>query len=304
MSHDSALLKAVMPSSLSSSQLHREAVARLLQANIANASQEALWIIEEALGVNRVRLLAYAEDPIDPERCQRALALIDRRASHEPLQYILGSQEFCGLEIGVKAGVLIPRPESELLVEATIALLRSHPHPIVLDVGTGSGCLAISVARALPDAMVVASDRSLMALRLAKKNAQCYGLHSRILWLAGDVLSPLLSRGLAGKVAAIIANLPYISHAEWEHLPPDVKEFEPRLALDGGPDGLDVYRRLLQEAPGVLAPEGQVFMEVGMGQADRLCEEVANTKLFEVVNVQPDLQGIPRMVCLQRVGHS
>lgn len=304
MSHDPALLKAVMPSSISSSQLYREAVDRLLQANIANASQEALWIVEEALGVNRLRLHAYAEDPIDPEHYQRALALIERRASHEPLQYVLGSQEFCGLEMMVKPGVLIPRPESALLVEATIALLGSHPHPIILDVGTGSGCLAISVAMALPAAMVIASDQSVTALHIAKMNAQRYGLHSRILWVAGDVLSPLLSRGLAGKVAAIIANLPYISHAEWDRLPPDVKDFEPRLALDGGPDGLDVYRRLLQEAAGVLAPEGMVLMEVGIGQADSLCSEVAGSKIFDVVKVQPDSQGIPRMVCLQRVGHS
>jgi release factor glutamine methyltransferase len=135
-------------------------------------------------------------------------------------------------------------------------------------------------------------------------NAQRYRVNTKILWLAGDVLAPLLSSGLAGKVTAIIANLPYISHEEWDCLSPDVKDFEPTLALDGGPDGLDVYRRLLEEAPGVLASEGVVCMEVGMGQADRLCEEVSASKFFEVVKVQPDLQNIPRMVCLQRVGQS
>ena len=105
-------------------------------------------------------------------------------------------------------------------------------------------------------------------------------------------------------MTAIIANLPYISHTEWDRLSPDVKDFEPCLALDGGPDGLDVYRRLLQEAPGVLAPEGVVLMEVGLGQADCLCQEVADSNRFEVTKVQPDSQGIPRMVCLQQVGHS
>jgi release factor glutamine methyltransferase len=114
----------------------------------------------------------------------------------------------------------------------------------------------------------------------------------------------LLSSDLAGKVTAIIANLPYISHDEWDRLSPDVKDFEPRLALDGGPDGLDVYRRLLQEVPGVLASEGVVCLEIGMGQADCLCEEVAASKIFEVIKVQPDLQDIPRMVCLQRVDQS
>ena len=120
------------------------------------------------------------------------------------------------------------------------------------------------------------------------------------IWFAGDLLAPLLSSRLAGKVTAIIANLPYISHDEWDRLSPDVKDFEPRLALDGGPDGLDVYRRLLEEAPRVLASEGVVYMEVGIGQADRFCEEVRASKIFEVIHVQPDWQGIPRMVCLQR----
>ncbi len=296
------MLKAVMPSSFSSSQLYRESVDRLSQAGIANARQEAWWIIEEVLGVDRLRLHVYPEGSIDPERYHQAVALIERRASREPLQYVLGRQEFYGLDIVVQPGVLIPRPESELLVKQAIVLLRSHPQPVILDVGTGSGCLAISMAQTLKRAMVIASDQSVVALQIAKMNARRYGLHSRILWLAGDLLAPLLSRGLAGKVTAIIANLPYISHDEWDRLSPDVKDFEPCLALDGGPDGLDVYRRLLQEAPFLLAPEGVVLVEIGIGQADRLCQEITASKFLKVVNVQPDFQGIPRMVHLQRVG--
>jgi len=292
-----------MPS-FSSSQLYREAVDRLSQAGITNAKLEALWIVEEALGLSRLQVHAYGEDSLDSEQYQRAISLIERRASQEPLQYVLGSQEFFGLDMVVGPGVLIPRPESALLVEEVIARVQSHPQPVIFDVGTGSGCLAISVARSLKNALVIASDRSLSALRIAKTNALKHGVERRILWFAGDLLAPLLSSRVAGKVTAIIANLPYISHDEWDRLSPDVKDFEPRLALDGGPDGLDVYRRLLQEAPGVLASEGVVCMEVGMGQADRLCEEVAASKFFEVVKVQPDLQGIPRMVCLQQVGQS
>jgi len=203
----------------------------------------------------------------------------------------------------VNPGVLIPRPESELLVEEAIALLGAHPQPVILDVGTGSGCLGISIGLALKRARVIASDRSPSALQVARTNARKHGMDSRISWLAGDLLAPLLSSGLAGKVTAIIANLPYISHDEWDRLSPDVKDFEPCLALDGGPDGLDVYRRLLQEAPGVLAPEGVVLMEVGLGQADCLCREVSDSNRFQVTKVQPDSQGIPRMVCLQQVGH-
>jgi len=298
------MLETVLAPSVSSSQLYREAVDRLLQAGIANAKLEALWIVEEALGVSRLRLYTNVDDSIDPEAYERIHSLITRRASREPLQYVLGSQEFFGLDMVVGPEVLIPRPESESLVEEVIARLRSHPQPVILDVGTGSGCLAISIARSLNNAVVIASDRSLSALQVARTNALKHGVHSQIVWLAGDLLAPLLSSGLAGKVTAIVANLPYISHDEWDRLSPDVKDFEPRLALDGGPDGLDVYRRLLQEIPGVLAPEGVVCLEIGAGQADCLCQEVAAFNFFEVIKVQPDLQDIPRMICLQRVDQS
>jgi release factor glutamine methyltransferase len=288
--------------SVLSSQLYREAVEKLSHAHIDNATREALWILEEALGIDRLGIHAYSEDSIDSEAYQHAMSLVERRASHEPLQYVLGSQEFHGLEMVVQPGVLIPRPESELLVEEVEARLASHPQPVIVDVGTGSGCLAISIAKALTHALVIASDRSVAALAVARINAVKHGVYSRILWLIGDLLAPLLSRELAGKVTAIIANLPYISHDEWDRLSPDVKDFEPRLALDGGPDGLDVYRRLWQEAPCLLAPEGVLLVEIGVGQVDRLCQDVAALQSLKVVKVQPDSQGIPRMVCLQRVG--
>ncbi len=285
--------------SLSSSQLYAEAVSRLTQAGITNAKLEALWIVEETLGVNRLQIHTNSEDLIDSETYHQTITLIERRATREPLQYVLGNQEFCGLDIVVNPAVLIPRPESELLVEEAVALLVEHPQPFILDVGTGSGCLAISIVKALERAVMIASDRSLSALQVAKTNARKHGMDSRIFWLAGDLLAPLLSSGLAGKVTAIIANLPYISHNEWDRLSPDVKDFEPRLALDGGPDGLDIYRRLLQEAPGILASGGRILVEIGVGQVDRLCREVSASSVFEVENIQPDLQGIPRMVCFR-----
>ncbi len=291
-----------MTLSISSSQLYREAIDRLNKAGIDNAQREALWIVEEALGTTRLRLLSDEEDSIDHVTYQGVISLLERRASREPLQYVLENQDFFGLSMVVNPHVLIPRPESELLVEEVIARLGSHSQPIIWDVGTGSGCLAISVAKALNNAVVIASDRSLLALQVARINAMKHGVSSRILLVVGDLLAPLLSSGLAGKVTAIIANLPYISHEEWDRLSPDVKDFEPRLALDGGPDGLDVYRRLLEEAPDVLASDGVVYMEIGLGQADPLCKVITGSKFFKVIKVQPDLQDIPRMVCVQRVG--
>ncbi len=290
--------------SLPLSQVYGEAVNCLRQACVANAQREALWIMQEALGLTQLQIHVNGEDSLGLEQYQHVLSLIQRRASGEPLQYVLGSQEFLGLDMTVRSGVLIPRPESILLVKEVIARLRSYPQPVIWDVGTGSGCLAISVAKQLKEAQVIASDRSLVALQVARMNAIKHAVDSRIHWLAGDLLAPLLSVGLAGKVTAIIANLPYISHDEWDRLSPDVKDFEPRLALDGGPDGLDIYRRLLKEAPEVLSADGVMSIELGFGQADLFCEEIAASTIFEVIKVQPDEQNIPRMVCLQRVGQS
>ena len=289
-----------MPLFTSYSQLYRGAVDTLTQAGIPNARQEALWILEYALGVPRLQLHTNPCAPLDAETCLRAVALFQRRALQEPLQYVLGTQEFCGLDFIVRPEVLIPRPETELLVEESITLLRAETRPVILDIGTGSGCLAISLAVNLPRAVIIASDKSVAALHLARLNAIRHGVSQRILWVAGDLLAHLLSGNLAGKVTAIIANLPYISHAEWDHLSPDVKDFEPRLALDGGPDGLDLYRRLLVEAPGILSSEGWMVMEVGRGQADLLCREPSVTKAFRILKVRPDWQGIPRVVCVQR----
>ena len=287
-----------MPPLISYTQLYRGAVETLTQAGITNARHEALWILED-VGITRLLLHANPDTPVDAEVCQRAVALFQRRALREPLQYVLGTQEFFGLDLLVRPGVLIPRPETELLVEETMTLLRAEARPVILDVGTGSGCLAISLAVNLPRAVIIASDTSVEALHLARLNALRHGVSERIRWVAGDLLSHLLSRNLAGKVTAIIANLPYISHAEWDHLSPDVKDFEPRLALDGGPDGLDVYRRLLDESPGLVSVGGFILMEVGVGQADLLCRDPAVTNAFTIVKVWPDLQGIPRVVCVQ-----
>jgi release factor glutamine methyltransferase len=275
-------------------------VDALTQAGIPNARQEAMWILEYALEVPRLQLHTNPGAPLDTEMCRRAVALYHRRASREPLQYVLGTQEFFGLDLIVRPEVLIPRPETELLVKETITLLHTEARPVILDVGTGSGCLAISLAVNLPNAVIIASDKSVAALHLARLNARRHGVFQRILWVAGDLLAHLLSGNLAGKVTAIIANLPYISHEEWDHLSPDVKNFEPRLALDGGPDGLDVYRRLLVEAPGILSPEGFMVMEVGRGQADLLCREPSVAKAFKILKVRPDVRGIPRVVCVQR----
>ncbi len=278
------------------SQLLQESEERLQQAGISNAQFEAMWILEHALGVSLLQLKIDPQGKPDPECVEQAIRLIGRRAAHEPLQYILGSQEFYGRDMMVGPGVLIPRPESELLVDLAREHVERHESPLLVDVGTGSGCLAISLAAEIPGSMVIGIDRSVGALARARENANRHRMQEQIYWMIGDLLAPLLSIQVEGKVGAIIANLPYIAHTEWDRLSPAVKEYEPRLALDGGPDGLDVYRRLLQEAPLVLRPGGWVFMEVGVDQAGVLCRLVKDQGVFEDPMTRADSQGIPRVV--------
>lgn len=290
-----------MPARVTYSQLWRESVDRLQAAGIANAHREALWILEHALEVSSLYLKVHPHDSPDADRMGTAINLIARREAREPLQYLLGSQEFYGREMIVGPEVLIPRPESELLVEHIRNRLGKEQSALVIDVGTGSGCLAVTVAAELSEARVIGIDRSAEALHIARMNAERYQVSGRIHWVVGDVLSPLLSLNLEGTVGAIIANLPYISHSEWDALPPDVKEYEPRLALDGGPDGLSVYRRLLGQASEVLRSKGWLCMEVGVGQAEKLCTIVEAQRQFERPAVREDAQGIPRVVCTQRI---
>ncbi len=283
------------------SQLWRDSVNRLQAAGLANAQREALWILEHALGVSSLDLKVNPHAVPDSDRVEMAVSLVARREAREPLQYLLGSQEFYGREMMVGPEVLIPRPESELLIEHIRNHFGAEPSPLVIDVGTGSGCLAVTVAAELPEAIVIGSDRSAEALHMARVNAERYQVSPQIRWVVGDLLSPLLSPHLEGKVGAIIANLPYISHSEWDDLPLDVKEYEPRLALDGGPDGLSVYRRLVGQAPALLRTKGWLCMEIGVGQAETLSTIVEAQGRFERPTVQEDAQGIPRVVCTQRI---
>ncbi|MDR4493727.1 MAG: peptide chain release factor N(5)-glutamine methyltransferase [Nitrospirales bacterium] len=288
-----------MPPKMSYSQLFEQAVAILSRAGISHAEREALWILEYGLHVTRLDLLTQAQEVVNQDDCKGTLELLARRATREPLQYVLGTQDFCGREFLVEPGVLIPRPETELVVEEALACMQDIPRPLVVDVGTGSGCLAISVAGGKPDATVVVIDQSMAALQLARTNAVRHGVHGHMRWVNGDLLTPLLSRETEGKVTAIVANLPYISQAEWERLPPDVKDFEPRLALYGGPDGFDLYRRLFAQVSHVLTPEGGLVIEIGMGQIPLVEQAVSNVGTLKIANVRQDGQGIPRVVCLQ-----
>lgn len=294
----------VPPQAMSIGDLARRGTVLLLRAGIEQAGRETAWLLEHALRVTPLDLRLNGSQIVEGEGLRRARALLARRADREPLQYLLGTQEFCGLEFEVEPSVLIPRPETELLVEAVVRCAGMQPaagrRPIVADVGTGSGCIAVSLARRMPLAVHYATDRSAEALRVAGRNVERHGVAGQVTFLEGDLLEPLRASGLSGRVDIVVSNPPYIAEREWEALQPEVRLFEPRIALAGGEDGLAVYRRLVQEAVDLLNADGWLIMEVGQGQADSVRMLLDATKQYGTVDVRPDQAGIDRVVCAQK----
>lgn len=272
----------------------------LRDAGIDNAEQESQWLVTHALGLKSHQLVAEMEQSVAEELWARATSLVTRRLAREPLQYILGTQEFCGLEFCVTPAVLIPRPETEVLVQETLRVIDFHREDIVVDVGTGSGCVAITLATILAQARILAVDRSPEALAVARANAERHGVLHKIEWVEGDLLSPLEERGLNGKVDVIVCNPPYVSEAEWERLQPEVRQFEPRSALVAGPNGTEYHERLLRDSLDYLAPSGTLVMEIGYGQLPAVRRMVEVYGGYGSMRVVKDEAGIDRTIVVQR----
>ncbi len=264
--------------------------ADLLRGVTDEARLEAELLLAYALGLPRAALLTHPERPISAEQQRAYQALLTRRIAHYPLPYLLRRVEFCGLEFVVTPDVLIPRPETEMLVE----LALRYPAMTALDVGTGSGCIAVSLAVRNPALSLVATDLSIAALRLAMVNARRNGVGHRVRWVCGD-----LTRPLRGPVDLVVANLPYVAQDEWATLPPSVREHEPRLALDGGPDGLGLVRRLLSDAPRLLRPGGALLLEIGATQGRRAVALARSLCAGARVALHLDLAGRDRVVVVE-----
>lgn len=275
--------------------------ARRLQALAVDEKRRtASVLLCHVLGLERTQLFTGSEKQVDESGYEDYLRLIERRAAGEPLQYITGHQEFYGLDFIVTSDVLIPRPETEFLVERVIKLIKESTEetPLVVDVGTGSGCIAVAVAVHVAQARVIATDCSHAALDVARQNADKQGVASRIEFFEGDLLEPLALRGLEGQVDLIVSNPPYVPAADLEHLQREIREHEPRLALFGGDDGLDFYRRLLRDSRRFLNPRGKLVFEIGFSQLPAI-REIIYANNFELVEVTEDLQGIPRTLTIR-----
>lgn len=269
------------------------ALEELKRARIDSHALTADLLLGLVLGWDRVRILSHAEQELDDASWNRFRSLIHRRANGEPLQYLTGEQEFYGIAFKVTPAVLIPRPETEILVEKAVELiLQNSPEAIrFADIGTGSGCIAVSVARQIPaSAAGWAVDVSDAALKIARENAKRHGVDHCIRFVQSDLLECFPEEPCFD---FILCNPPYVALDEYDSLPTEVKNHEPHEALFGGADGLELYRRLIPQASVRLVAGGYLLLEVGAGQAEQVVQflEQEGFSLSAVLN---DLQGIPR----------
>jgi release factor glutamine methyltransferase len=271
-------------------------------AGSTNASQEAFWLLAFALGMKHHELASRTDQTVSDEGLARVESIVSRRMAREPLQYILGTQEFCGLDFHVNPAVLIPRPETELLVQEVLREGGFSEGAVLVDVGTGSGCVAITLATILSGMRIFALDCSVNALTVAKENAKRHGVSDKITWMEGDLLSPLHECKVVGAVDAIVSNPPYIAEGNWNGLQPEVRNFEPKLALVAGQRGTEFHERLLHDARQFLMPGGLLVMELGYGQASLVRQAAEQVGGYTGLQTAKDQAGIERVMILRRAG--
>lgn len=264
------------------------------------AGRDAELLMLHVLGKDKAWLMAHPHEILTGMDAVRYYAMVDRRLDGEPIQYIVGETEFYGLPFQVNRDVLIPRPETEHLVEKVIELAGGFhrsliPQPRIVDVGTGSGAIAVTLAAKLAYAEITAIDLSATALAVARRNAKSNGVAGRIRFLQGDLLAPVAEE----RFEIVVSNPPYVPQGDRDGLAVEVRDFEPGLALFAGDTGLDIYRRLIPAAFDALIPGGFVALEIGFGQSDAIENLLAETG-FEQIEFVPDLQGIPRVACGRR----
>jgi release factor glutamine methyltransferase len=259
------------------------------------ARRDAEVLLQFVLGRDRAFLFAHPDDQVGQHSVHRYFALIARRMAGEPVQYIVGEQEFYGLPFRVTPDVLIPRPETEHVVEKALELASRFARPRIVDVGTGSGAIAVALAHHLPQARITALDISSRALHLARENAKRNAVLNRVRFMESDLLAAVAKECFE----IVVSNPPYVALRERDSLPVEVSNHEPPLALFAGDDGLSVYRRLLPAAFAVLETVGFICLEIGFGQARAVAALLAKAG-FEEIAFTPDLQGIARVATAQR----
>jgi len=296
----------------------KEAIARLRAARVSSDTLAAELLLMHALGRDRTWLYTNPEHLLAPDEAQRYFNLVARRAAGEPAQYLTGKQEFWGLEFEVTPAVLIPRPETEHVIEVALERLGERgikinmktgaPSPAlhVADVGTGSGCLAVALAHELPHAEIIATDISAPALEVARRNAVRHDVAGRIHFLRTNLLegvfhqSPITSHQ-SFLFDLIVSNPPYIACDEATSLPVEVRDYEPPSALFGGPTGVEIYEQLIKHAGDLLRPGGILVLELGYNSADAVRDMLHVERRWANISITNDLAGIPRVIAAERV---
>jgi release factor glutamine methyltransferase len=277
------------------------AATRFTAAGIGTPRLDAEVLLRHALNKDRAWLLTHFHDTLEEEIRRIFEQAVERRTKREPLQYITGKQEFWGLEFAVSPEVLIPRPETELIIETVLNSLRDRDKACTLvDLCTGSGCIAVVLASELPAARVIATDKSTKALAVARENASSHDVLDRILFIEGDLTAPLESLDIDGQVDIIVSNPPYVRSDDYPTLQPEVKDYEPALALFGGPKGTEVHQRIINAAVRYLKSNGLLIMEMGIGQAETLANNLKEDGRYRSLEILRDLAGIERVIVARR----
>lgn len=264
--------------------------ALLLESGITEARREATSLLGFAIKKDKIFLIAHPDHELDEPELKYFIHLVNRRMVREPFQYIAGRQEFYGLEFNVSADVLIPRPETEILVEQAIRELSKTSKPAFLEIGVGSGCISISVLNELQHAGAVGVDISERALAVTQANAEKHHVEDRLTLRRADLYD-----GISEKFDLIVSNPPYVPREQISGLQTEVARYEPHIALDGGPGGLVIIERIIAKAPNFLASGGRLLIEIGFGQAESV-ERLFLPAIWDAAEFINDLQGIPRVV--------
>lgn len=269
----------------------------LAKAGVPDARREATTLLAHVFNRDRTFLIAHGEEMVPTDLLAQFRTFVERRASGEPSQYVTGSQDFYGRTFLVSPDVLIPRPETELLIEATCKYINDQSATVsICDVGTGSGCIAITLLHELRGAQAIGTDISEAAITVAEKNAQAHKVTDRVSFVISDCFDRVPAQ-LSFDI--IVSNPPYVSAAAVPGLQREVRDHEPLVALSPGPDGLSIIRRLIQDAPRFLKDDGLLIMEIGFDQGEAT-EALIDPKVLDLLTIMPDLAGIPRIVILKK----
>ena len=274
----------------------------LTEKGIDSPRLNAELLLSFVLELKRIELYTQYNKPVPEQQLSRLRELVKRAGQNEPIAYLVGKTEFYSMEINVTPDCMIPRPETELLVQRAVEFLRTRNGiQSVCDLCTGSGCIAVAIAKNYPNARIIATDICDAALAAAATNVEKHQLQDKITLLSGDLFDPIIPQLDVGKFDLIVCNPPYVSNSEYEKLDKNVKDYEPRLALLAGDDGMDIYRRIIEKVDRFLKSDAALILEIGYAQGPTIQEMLEQTEIFTEIKIEKDLHNNDRIVSARKI---